>query len=159
MNFNSFIETAEEDDISNVLLIMDNIDPDDATNIQFTSGTTGHPKGATLSHFNIINDSLHIGGRLSYSVGDRVCLPVPFYHCFGMVLGNLSAINYGAAIVIPNDNFSAKLTLEAITEHKCTSLYGVPTMFIEYFKEYEANPGLYQVDTLKKGIMAGSLCP
>lgn len=90
-----------------------------------------------MSHYNILNNGNCIGHRLGYSINDRICLPVPLYHCFGMVLGNLAAINYGATIVLPYENFSAAKTLEAITKYKCTSIYGVPTMFIEFFKEFE----------------------
>lgn len=133
--------------------------PDDATNIQFTSGTTGRPKGATLTHFNILNNGFFIGERLGYTKDDIICVPVPLYHCFGMVIGNLTAINSGSTIVLPSEGFNAQKAMEAVTKYKCTSIYGVPTMFIEYVKEYEANPSLYSYNSLSKGVMAGALCP
>src|ERR1700684_4381327 len=130
---------------------------DDPINIQYTSGTTGFPKGATLSHHNILNNGFFIGEGCRYTEADRVCIPVPFYHCFGMVLGNLACTTHGAAIVIPNWTFDPGLTLEAVAAERCTSLYGVPTMFIAEL----ALPGFKDVDlsTLRTGIMAGSPCP
>ncbi|QCX53529.1 AMP-binding protein [Elizabethkingia sp. JS20170427COW] len=130
---------------------------DDAVNIQYTSGTTGFPKGVTLTHHNLINNGYFIAQRLHYSEKDRVCIPVPFYHCFGMVIGNLACTTHGACMVIPNDMFDATKTLEAVQQEKCTSLYGVPTMFISElglpnFKEYD-------LSSLRTGVMAGSLCP
>ena len=130
---------------------------DEAINIQYTSGTTGFPKGATLSHHNILNNGFFIGEGCRYTQADRVCIPVPFYHCFGMVLGNLACTTHGAAIVIPNWTFDPQLSLEAVVNEKCTSLYGVPTMFIAElalpnFKDYD-------LSTLRTGIMAGSPCP
>jgi fatty-acyl-CoA synthase len=130
---------------------------DEAINVQYTSGTTGFPKGATLSHHNILNNGFFIGEGCRYTHADRVCIPVPFYHCFGMVLGNLACTTHGAAIVIPNWTFDPQLTLEAVVHEKCTSLYGVPTMFIAElalpsFKDYD-------LSTLRTGIMAGSPCP
>ncbi|MBV8299337.1 MAG: AMP-binding protein [Candidatus Eremiobacteraeota bacterium] len=130
---------------------------DEPINIQYTSGTTGFPKGATLSHHNILNNGFFIGEGCRYTERDRVCIPVPFYHCFGMVLGNLACTTHGAAIVIPNWTFDPQLTLEAVVKEKCTSLYGVPTMFIAEL----ALPGFKEFDlsTLRTGIMAGSPCP
>jgi fatty-acyl-CoA synthase len=130
---------------------------DDPINIQYTSGTTGFPKGATLSHHNILNNGFFIGETLGYRPADRVCLPVPFYHCFGMVLGNLAIVTHGACIVIPSETFEARAALEAVESERCTSLYGVPTMFIAEL----ADPGFGDVDlsTLRTGIMAGSPCP
>jgi fatty-acyl-CoA synthase len=130
---------------------------DDPINIQYTSGTTGFPKGATLSHHNILNNGFFIGETLGYRPTDRVCLPVPFYHCFGMVLGNLAIVTHGACIVIPSETFEARAALEAVESERCTSLYGVPTMFIAEL----ADPGFGDVDlsTLRTGIMAGSPCP
>jgi fatty-acyl-CoA synthase len=130
---------------------------DEAINIQYTSGTTGFPKGATLSHHNILNNGFFIGEGCRYTEADRVCIPVPFYHCFGMVLGNLACTTHGAAIVIPNWTFDPGLTLEAVAAERCTSLYGVPTMFIaELALETFAD---YDLSTLRTGIMAGSPCP
>lgn len=103
-------------------------DPDDITNIQFTSGTTGMPKGAALTHCNILNNGKYVGGRVNYTHLDRVAIAVPLYHCFGMVMGNLACINYGSTMVFPSDGFSPSATLEAVTNYGCTSLYGVPTM-------------------------------
>ena len=130
---------------------------DDAINIQYTSGTTGFPKGATLSHHNILNNGFFIGEMCRYTEQDRVCIPVPFYHCFGMVLGNLACTTHGACIVIPAPGFEPAATLQAVQQERCTSLYGVPTMFIAEL----ALPGFasYDLSTLRTGIMAGSPCP
>ncbi len=130
---------------------------DDPINIQYTSGTTGFPKGATLTHHNILNNGFFIGEALKYSERDRVCIPVPFYHCFGMVLGNLACTTHGATMVIPAEAFDPVLTMETVERERCTSLYGVPTMFIAEldhprFKEFDFG-------TLRTGIMAGSPCP
>ncbi|WP_455352161.1 AMP-binding protein [Streptomyces sp. SYSU K217416] len=130
---------------------------DDPVNIQYTSGTTGFPKGATLSHHNILNNGYFVGEMIGYTEQDRVCLPVPFYHCFGMVMGNLAATSHGACMVIPAPSFDPVATLRAVQLERCTSLYGVPTMFIAElnlpdFAEYD-------LSTLRTGIMAGSPCP
>jgi len=130
---------------------------DDPVNIQYTSGTTGFPKGATLSHHNILNNGFFIGEILHYTPADRVCIPVPFYHCFGMVIGNLACTSHGAAMVIPGEAFDPLAVLETVQEERCTSLYGVPTMFIAEldhprFAEFE-------LSTLRTGVMAGSPCP
>jgi fatty-acyl-CoA synthase len=130
---------------------------DDPINIQYTSGTTGFPKGATLSHHNILNNGFFIGEMCAYTERDRVCIPVPFYHCFGMVLGNLATVTHGACIVIPAPGFEPAATLRATADERCTSLYGVPTMFIAEL----ALPDFadYDLSTLRTGIMAGSPCP
>jgi fatty-acyl-CoA synthase len=130
---------------------------DDPINIQYTSGTTGFPKGATLSHHNILNNGFFIGEYCRYTEADRVAIPVPFYHCFGMVLGNLAAVTHGAAIVIPAPGFEPAATLRAVQQERCTSLYGVPTMFIAEL----ALPDFasYDLSSLRTGIMAGSPCP
>jgi fatty-acyl-CoA synthase len=130
---------------------------DDAINIQYTSGTTGFPKGATLTHHNILNNGFFIGETLKYSERDRVCIPVPFYHCFGMVLGNLACTTHGATMVVPAEAFDPVITMDTVQKERCTSLYGVPTMFIAElehprFKEFDFS-------TLRTGIMAGSPCP
>jgi fatty-acyl-CoA synthase len=130
---------------------------DDPINIQYTSGTTGFPKGATLTHHNILNNGYFIGETLEYSEKDRVCIPVPFYHCFGMVLGNLACTTHGATMVVPAEAFDPVLTMQTVQQERCTSLYGVPTMFIAElehprFKEFDFG-------SLRTGIMAGSPCP
>jgi fatty-acyl-CoA synthase len=130
---------------------------DDAINIQYTSGTTGFPKGATLSHHNILNNGYFVGRLCGYTEVDRVCIPVPFYHCFGMVMGNLACTSSGATMVIPAPGFDPTLTLEATAEEHCTSLYGVPTMFIAELALPNADE--YDLSALRTGIMAGSPCP
>lgn len=130
---------------------------DDPINIQYTSGTTGAPKGATLSHHNILNNGNIIGEILSYSDKDRVAVPVPFYHCFGMVIGNLAATSHGSAVVVPGEAFDASDTLAAVEEEGCTSLYGVPTMFIAMLHHPEF--GKRDFSSLRTGVMAGSPCP
>jgi len=130
---------------------------DDAINIQYTSGTTGFPKGATLSHHNILNNGFFIGEMLAYGPEDRVCIPVPFYHCFGMVLGNLACTTHGSCMVIPGEAFDPKSVLETAQEEHCTSLYGVPTMFIAELDHPEFEQ--FDLSTLRTGIMAGSPCP
>ena len=130
---------------------------DEAINIQYTSGTTGFPKGATLSHHNILNNGFFIGEGCAYTDRDRVCIPVPFYHCFGMVLGNLACVTHGAAMVIPSAAFEPLCVLETIQEERCTALYGVPTMFIAELDHPDF--GKYDYTTLRTGIMAGSPCP
>ncbi len=137
--------------------VSEQLDPADAINIQYTSGTTGFPKGATLSHRNILNNGFFVGELCHYTAEDRVCIPVPFYHCFGMVMGNLACTSHGAAMVIPGPSFDPVTTLTAVAAEKCTSLYGVPTMFIaelalENFDDFD-------LSSLRTGIMAGSPCP
>jgi fatty-acyl-CoA synthase len=133
------------------------LDTDDPINIQYTSGTTGFPKGATLSHHNILNNGYFVGELCGYTEADRICIPVPFYHCFGMVMGNLAATSHGACMVIPAPAFDPAATLEAVQAERCTSLYGVPTMFIAELSV----PGFdsYDLSSLRTGIMAGSPCP
>ena len=130
---------------------------DDPINIQYTSGTTGFPKGATLSHHNILNNGFFIGEMLSYSPKDRVCIPVPFYHCFGMVLGNLACTSHGSCMVIPGEGYEPVAVLETVQAERCTSLYGVPTMFIGELDHPRFNE--FDLSTLRTGIMAGSPCP
>ncbi len=130
---------------------------DEPINIQYTSGTTGFPKGATLSHHNILNNGYFVGELLGYTEADRVCLPVPFYHCFGMVMGNLGCTSHGSTIVIPAPLFDPVATLRAVQEARCTSLYGVPTMFIA---ELAADGfAAFDLTSLRTGLMAGSPCP
>ena len=133
---------------------LDNREPN---NIQYTSGTTGFPKGATLSHRNILNNGFFATDLLNLGPGDRVCIPVPFYHCFGMVLGNLGCTAHGATIIVPAPGFDAARTLAAVQAERCTALYGVPTMFIAML----GHPDFAGTDltSLRTGIMAGSVCP
>ena len=131
--------------------------PDDPINIQYTSGTTGFAKGATLSHRNIINNGYFVGLLCGYTERDRICVPVPFYHCFGMVMGVLGALTHGACVVVPAPSFEPAATMQIVQDERCTSLYGVPTMFIAELAE----PGFatYDLSSLRTGIMAGSPCP
>ena len=130
---------------------------DDPVNIEYTSGTTGRPRGATLSHHNILNNGFFVGEQLQYTSADRICLPVPFYHCFGCVLGSLAALTHGSALVLPSESFDAQACLAAIQEESCTSLYGVPTMFIAQLDHPAFST--YRLDSLRTGIMAGAPCP
>ncbi|MEV0028052.1 AMP-binding protein [Nocardia sp. NPDC050793] len=150
-------------DAERLAAIASTLSADDPINIQYTSGTTGFPKGATLSHHNILNNGYFVGELCGYTEQDRICVPVPFYHCFGMVMGNLAATSHGAAVVIPAPSFDPSATLTAVAQERCTSLYGVPTMFIAVLAELEsvlektgATPDL---SSLRTGIMAGSPCP
>ena len=129
----------------------------DPINVQFTSGTTGTPKGATLTHRNILNNGYFIGEAMDLSAEDRLCIPVPLYHCFGMVLGNLAILTHGGCIIYPNDGFEPLSVLKAVEEEKCTALHGVPTMFIAELEHPDF--GKYDLSTLRTGIMAGSSCP
>ncbi|OZE92063.1 AMP-binding protein [Rhodococcus sp. 14-2686-1-2] len=131
--------------------------PSDPINIQYTSGTTGFPKGATLSHRNILNNGYFVGELCHYTEHDRVCIPVPFYHCFGMVMGNLACTSHGAAMIIPGLSFDPSATLTAVQQENCTSLYGVPTMFIAELALPEFDS--FDLSSLRTGIMAGSPCP
>ncbi|MGO3327705.1 AMP-binding protein [Gordonia sp. (in: high G+C Gram-positive bacteria)] len=130
----------------------------DPVNIQYTSGTTGSPKGVTLSHLNIGNNGYFVGELVDYTEADRICLPVPFYHCFGMVMGNLAATSHGAAMVIPGQAFDPRATLTAVEKYRCTSLYGVPTMFIAELALLDTG-AQFDLSSLRTGIMAGSPCP
>jgi fatty-acyl-CoA synthase len=133
------------------------LDTDDPINIQYTSGTTGFPKGATLSHHNILNNGFFVGELCHYTEADTICIPVPFYHCFGMVMGNLAATSHGACMVIPAPAFDPVATLQAVQAERCTSLYGVPTMFIAELSAPDFAD--YDLSSLRTGIMAGSPCP
>ena len=134
-----------------------NLTPDDSINIQFTSGTTGQPKGATLSHYNIVNNASLTTDRIKLTEADRLAIPVPLYHCFGMVMGVLGAVSKGAAMVFPGEAFDAEQTLDTLAKEKCTALYGVPTMFVAMLQELDKRPR--DLSTLRTGIMAGAPCP
>jgi len=133
------------------------LEPGQSINIQYTSGTTGLPKGATLTHRNILNNGYFVGEGCRFSEEDRVCIPVPFYHCFGMVMGNLGSTTHGACMVVPGDAFEPRSVLEAVQAERCTALYGVPTMFIAELAE--PSFATYDLSSLRTGIMAGSPCP
>jgi fatty-acyl-CoA synthase len=159
-----FFDTPEWDSIASAEIdrerleaIEEELDFDDPINIQYTSGTTGFPKGATLTHHNILNNAHFIAGLLRYGPEDRVCIPVPLYHCFGMVLGNLACTCRGACIVYPAPVFEPEATLRTCAEERCTSLYGVPTMFIAQLNHERF--GDFELGSLRTGIMAGSPCP
>ena len=156
-NWDSFLKGAEDISDETLESFENKVQFDDPVNIQYTSGTTGFPKGVTLSHHNILNNGYFIGIRLNYSEIDRVCIPVPFFHCFGMVIGNLACTAHGSTMVIPNDSFDPEITLEVVEKEKCTSLYGVPTMFIAELHILLTKK--YDLTSLRTGVMAGSVCP
>ena len=135
----------------------DSLHFDQAVNIQYTSGTTGFPKGATLSHYNILNNGYMVGESIGLTPADRLVIPVPLYHCFGMVMGNLGCITHGSTMIYPNDAFDPLLTLHAVVEEKATGLYGVPTMFIAMLDQPQR--GEFDLSSLRTGIMAGATCP
>lgn len=155
--WNALLERGRRGDRADLVLAEAALSPDDPVNIQYTSGTTGFPKGATLSHHNILNNAFFVGELCRYTEEDRVCVPVPLYHCFGMVMGNLACTSHGAAIVIPAPAFDAGATLAAVEAESCTSLYGVPTMFIAELAHPDFDA--YDLSSLRTGIMAGSPCP
>ena len=154
-DFEELLETGRAGDRGRLAAI--ELHADQPINIQYTSGTTGFPKGATLSHHNILNNGYFVGQGCGYTEQDVICVPVPLYHCFGMVMGNLAATTHGACVVYPAPGFDPALTLAAVAEYRCTSLYGVPTMFIAEL----ALPDVagYDTSSLRTGIMAGSPCP
>ena len=156
-SWDALLARADEVSSEQVAQVQATLDPNDAINIQYTSGTTGFPKGATLSHRNILNNGYFVGELCRYTEVDRVCIPVPFYHCFGMVMGNLACTTHGAAMVIPAPGFDPAATLKATADEQCTSLYGVPTMFIAEWSlpDFAA----YDLSSVRTGIMAGSPCP
>ncbi|WP_457256094.1 AMP-binding protein [Pedococcus sp. P5_B7] len=156
-SWDALLGRAEEVTAEQVAEVQAGLDPHDAINIQYTSGTTGFPKGATLSHRNILNNGYFVGELCRYTEADRVCIPVPFYHCFGMVMGNLACTTHGATMVIPAPGFDPAATLKATADERCTSLYGVPTMFIAEWSlpDFAA----YDLSSVRTGIMAGSPCP
>ncbi|KQT24027.1 AMP-binding protein [Chryseobacterium sp. Leaf405] len=156
-NWEEFLNNGQEISDDTLHSFEEHVQFDDPVNIQYTSGTTGFPKGVTLSHHNILNNGYFIGVRLKYTEKDRVCIPVPFYHCFGMVIGNICCTAHGACMVIPNDSFDPDITLKVVSDEKCTSLYGVPTMFIAELavKDFDT----FDFSNLRTGVMAGSVCP
>jgi fatty-acyl-CoA synthase len=156
-DWESLLASGASVDPAQVAEIAATLEPTEPINIQYTSGTTGFPKGATLTHRNLLNNGYFVGEGVGYSEGDRVCIPVPFYHCFGMVMGNLACSTHGAAMVIPAPSFEPEATLRACAQERCTSLYGVPTMFIAELD----HPSFAEFDlrSLRTGIMAGSPCP
>ncbi|WP_425861692.1 AMP-binding protein [Arthrobacter sp. TWP1-1] len=156
-SWDSLVAGGETLPANAVELAMAALDPNDPINIQYTSGTTGYPKGATLSHRNILNNGYFVTETIGFTEQDRLCIPVPFYHCFGMVMGNLGATTHGAALIIPGPSFDAAATLRAVQEERCTALYGVPTMFIA--EQNLPDFADYDLSSLRTGIMAGSPCP
>jgi len=153
----SFAELGDELDDGALRTEGAELDIDDVINIQYTSGTTGFPKGVLLTHNNILNNALSVGDVLSLTPADRVCVPVPFYHCFGMVISNLGAVTHGATIVIPAASFEPSTSLQAVQEERCTVLHGVPTMFLAMLDDPDF--AKYDLETLRTGIMAGAPCP
>ncbi|CCG41231.1 AMP-binding protein [Magnetospirillum molischianum] len=157
LNFAEIPGLADETHRTRLIEIGRTLQFDDPINIQFTSGTTGRPKGATLTHHNILNNGYFVAEGIRVTEVDRMCIPVPFYHCFGMVMGNLGAITHGACMVIPGEGFDAERVLQTVQQERCTSLYGVPTMFVALLNHPDFNR--YDVSSLRTGIMAGSPCP
>jgi len=155
--WDALLAAGERVSVNDLAALEDSLQFDDAINIQYTSGTTGFPKGATLSHHNILNNGFFIGEALHLSERDRVCIPVPFYHCFGMVLGNLACTTHGSCMVVPGESFEPLAAMETVQAERCTALYGVPTMFIGELD----HPSFSNFDfsSLRTGIMAGSPCP
>lgn len=156
-NFDAVCAMGTQDEYERLQDITSALNPGQPVNIQFTSGTTGTPKGATLTHRNILNNGYQVGEAQRFTDRDRICIPVPLYHCFGMVMGNLAAISHGATAVFPADAFEPGAVLETVEQERCTALYGVPTMFIACLEDAEF--GRYDLTSLRTGIMAGAPCP
>ncbi len=156
-NFQEVCSMGGEAERTRMAEISASLQPDDAINIQFTSGTTGSPKGATLSHFNILNNGLQVGAGMRFSPDDRLCIPVPLYHCFGMVMGNLACMTHGACAVFPDEGFDPVSVLETVAAEKCTALHGVPTMFVAEVELPDVSD--YDTASLRTGVMAGAPCP
>nr|WP_206019547.1 AMP-binding protein [Pseudomaricurvus alkylphenolicus] len=157
LNFPEVCALGTEEDMQRLQQLKGELQPDDAINIQFTSGTTGSPKGATLTHCNILNNGYQVAQGMGFSERDRLCVPVPLYHCFGMVMGNLACITHGAAAIFPNDAFEPLTVLQTVQEERCTALHGVPTMFITELEHPQF--GEFDLSSLRTGIMAGAPCP
>jgi fatty-acyl-CoA synthase len=156
-SWQTLMDAGRQGDAAQLTHLQAGLSADDPINIQYTSGTTGFPKGATLSHHNILNNGFFVGELCNYTERDKVCIPVPFYHCFGMVMGNLACTSHGACMVIPAPAFDPRATLEAVAAEQCTSLYGVPTMFIAELNHPDF--ASFDLSSLRTGIMAGSPCP
>ena len=157
LNFDDMLVTPTRDEQDELEMLGERLQFDDPINIQFTSGTTGNPKGATLSHHNILNNGFFVGEAIRLRAGDRVCIPVPLYHCFGMVMGNLGCLTHGATMVYPSEAFEPLAVLQAVAEERCTASYGVPTMFIAQLDHPDF--ARFDLSSLRTGIMAGSPCP
>lgn len=157
LNFPEVLALGDRQDPAWLARVAATLKPDDAINIQFTSGTTGNPKGATLSHSNILNNGRQVAQGMAFSEQDRLCIPVPLYHCFGMVLGNLVCISVGACALFPAEAFDPAATLRMVSEERCTALHGVPTMFIAELELAEFDQ--FDLSSLRTGIMAGAICP
>ncbi|WP_447828427.1 AMP-binding protein, partial [Aeromonas hydrophila] len=157
LNFPEMLTLGDQQDPAWLARVAATLKPDDAINIQFTSGTTGNPKGATLSHSNILNNGRQVAQGMAFSEQDRLCIPVPLYHCFGMVLGNLASISVGACALFPAEAFDPAATLRMVSEERCTALHGVPTMFIAELELAEFDQ--FDLSSLRTGIMAGAICP
>ena len=157
MAFDDVVRDGERMDAGQLFARMDSVQFDDAVNIQFTSGTTGAPKGATLTHHNILNNALFVALGMNLQQGDRLCVPVPLYHCFGMVMSSLACVTRGATIVLPSESFDPLAALEGVEAERCTHIHGVPTMFVAELAHPEFPR--FDLSSLRGGIMAGSPCP
>ncbi|MBR9871437.1 MAG: AMP-binding protein [Gammaproteobacteria bacterium] len=157
LNFDTVCNLGGATELTRFEELKTKLQPDDAINIQFTSGTTGSPKGATLTHVNILNNGKIVGDGMNLTENDKLCIPVPLYHCFGMVLGNLACITHGSAAVFPGESFDPLTTLQTVEEERCTALHGVPTMFIAELDHPQFEN--FDITSLRTGIMAGSPCP
>lgn len=157
MSFDAICADGEAVSETELDSITASLDPHDVINIQYTSGTTGSPKGASLTHHNIVNNAHFVTQAMEFTASDRLCIPVPFYHCFGMVMGTLGCVTKGAAVVVPGEGFDPRDTLAAVSDEGCTALFGVPTMFVNELALPEFNT--YDLSTLRTGVMAGAPCP